>query len=268
MKPRYPEIVANEVIEELQITNPEDLKLLSQIAFARGAIVREDQLVGAEARLTYLRGTSIITVSSNIVSSERKRFSICHELGHLEMHPRLFLCTENNISDKALAETEKEKDEFQANQFASAFLLPSRFVERIFVENIPTFELIQDVASSYSTSLTATALRMIDFSQEPVAVVYSESGKIKWFKGTEDFMKMEVFVNVRAPVNPISNAGRLFHGKDIRDGWREEPADYWLREGNYREDATIKESSFYMPNYDAVLTLLWIDEIIEHEDLF
>jgi Zn-dependent peptidase ImmA (M78 family) len=266
MRSKYPENVANEVLDELQITGPEDLQLLSQIAFARGAIVREDQLVGAEARLTYLRGTSIITVSSNIISPERKRFSICHELGHLEMHPRLFLCTENDISDRDFAE--KENDEFQANQFASAFLLPSRFVERIFIENIPTFDLIRDIASNYRTSLAATALRMIDFSQEPVAVAYSEKGKIKWFKGTDDFMKMEVFVNVRAPVNPNTNAGRLFRGKEIRDGWREEPANCWLREGDYREDATIKESSIHMPNYDAVLTLLWIDEIIEHEELF
>ena len=265
MRSKYPEIVANEVLDELQITGPEDLQLLSQIAYTRGAIVREAQLVGAEARLTYLRGRSIITVSSNIISPERKRFSVCHELGHLEMHPRLFLCTERDISEKA--KPGRENDESQANQFASSFLLPARFVEKAFVENLPTFDLIRDTASSFCASLTATALRMIDFSHEPVAVVYSERGKIKWFKATDDFMKMEIFVNVGAPVNPNSNAGRLFRGKEIRLDWREVPLDSWLREGDYREDATVKESSVHMPNYDAVLTLLWIDEIIEREDI-
>lgn len=266
MKSRYPEIVADEVIEHLKISDPEDLQFLDQIAYARGAIIREHLLEGSEARLSYFRDRSIITLSSKISTPERRRFCICHELGHLEMHRGLFLCSEDDINDTDA--NQKEKTETQANQFASAFLLPSCFVGDIFREVAPTFETIRTIAKTYHTSLTATALRMTDFSTEPIAVVYSEGGKIKWFRPTEDFSNLGIFVNVRGLVDPNSSAGILFKGRLIDDSWREVHAEYWLREGNYRDDARIKESSIHMPNYDAVLTLLWIDEVIEKDDLF
>lgn len=265
MSSLYPETVANEVLDDLQISSPEDLQLLPQIAFARGAVIREDNLEGTEARLTYLRDKSIITISSNIANPERKRFSICHELGHLELHSNFYSCKTEDIKDKLL--TEIDDDESQANQFASAFLLPARFVEEEFVGNVPTFDLIRAVASEFNTSLTATALRMTDFSKEPIAVVFSFAGKIKWFRETDDFKKMELFVKVGSSVTQISSAGRLFNGKDIRAGWREVPLDSWLKEGNFIKDAKIKESSLHMPNYNAVLSLLWIDDIIEPDEL-
>ena len=266
MDARYPEVAADKVLEELRISGPEDLQLLDQIVYARGGIVREDNLVGAEARLTNVRGRSIITVSSKITSLERKRFGVCHELGHLEMHPGIFTCSDTDIDEQEVSKTEKR--ESQANHFASAFLLPARFVEDVFTENIPpTFNLLKEISSTYRVSLTATALRMTRFSQEPVAVVYSEKGRMRWFRETNDFESLGIFVNVRGPVNPHSNAGRLFGEKEIRKGWRDVPAEYWLREGRYRPDATIKESSIHMSNYDAVLTLLWVDEVIDHEEL-
>lgn len=265
MRSTFPEVVANEVLDELKIYSPEDLLLLDQIAYARGAIVREDRLAGAEARITYLPGNSVITVSSLISSPERRRFSVCHELGHLEMHRGLFLCSETDIGDQISGQAENQ--EGQANQFASAFLLPARLVGNIFAKNVPTFDLIKEISRDFQMSLTATALRMTRFSREPVAVVYSEAGRISWFEGTDDFHSLEIFVDVRAPVNSMTNAGRLFDGKEIREGCREVPAKYWLKEGRYRADATIKESSLHMPNYNSVLTLLWVDEIIDHEEL-
>ena len=58
---------------------------------------------------------------------------------------------------------------------ASAFLIPSRFVERPFTDNEPSFDLITEWAEKLETSLTATAFRFARFTSEPVAIVYSVS---------------------------------------------------------------------------------------------
>jgi len=43
-------------------------------------------------------------------------------------------------------------------------------------------------------------------------------------------------------------------------------ASEWLTEGRYRKGATILEQSAAMSSFNAVLTLLWVDEDIEEED--
>ena len=73
---------AERVIDELNITSVEDLKLLELIAYQRGVVVKSEKLNNAEARLTIVGSKAIIDVSTSIRDSKRKRFSIAHELGH------------------------------------------------------------------------------------------------------------------------------------------------------------------------------------------
>ena len=82
-----PETTANHILDRLEIYVVEDLLLLDEIVIARGALIRECPMEGAEARLLVGPGKPIISVSSSpFVNPYRRRFSIAHELGHLEMH--------------------------------------------------------------------------------------------------------------------------------------------------------------------------------------
>lgn len=258
------EIMANLVLDRLGISKVDDLLLLKEIVHARGAIIRESLLEGAEACLLIGPGRPIITVSSSpLISRHRRRFSIAHELGHLEMHRGrglLMNCTKGDIQDRP--DNTGVDAEQEANLFASAFLIPARFVEKPFAENEPSFEIVSEWAAKLETSLTATAFRFVLYTPEPVAVVYSVRGIIQYFQPSSEFTELGVFPDVKNPVGTDTDAKTLFKGLDTKNQWREVKASEWFRENKTAFDKTdtIKEWSIGMPSYEAVLSLLWVDE--------
>jgi hypothetical protein len=265
-----PETTANHVLDRLEISVVEDLLLLDEIVHARGALIRECPMEGSEARLLVGLGRPIISVSSSpVVHPHRRRFSIVHELGHLELHRGTGLlrsCTKLDIQD--IPSSTSVDAEHEANQFASAFLIPARFVEQPFAENEPSFDLISEWAEKLQTSLTATALRFTRFTLEPVAVVYSLQGKIQYFQPSSEFMELGVFPDVNQPVGSNTSARKLFNRREVSRQWQEVRAAEWFRENKSafdRED-TIRELSIGMPNYEAVLSLLWVNEPLGQND--
>lgn len=265
----YSEIVADRTLDRIPVLVPEDLLLLEQIVWRlRGRIV-EEPLQGAEAELLLVpNGRAIITISSLINNYHRKRFSIAHELGHLQMHrEEMKICSREDIAEvKRTVERDLEQE---ANVFASCFLMPERFVRSYFTQDdSPSMTPIQMVSEMFQVSLTASACRNIDFSSEPIAIVYSREGKIQWFKATPDFFDVGVFVNVGEIVGVNTSAGRFFRGLSAPDGWRSSYAADWLRTGGFRRGAQIKEWSINMVNYESVLSLLWVDEEINDDDYF
>lgn len=266
-----PETTAKHVLDRLEISVVEDLLLLDEIVHARGALIRECPMEGSEARLLVGVGRPIISVSSSSsVNSPRRRFSIVHELGHLEMHRGAGLlrsCTKLDIQDRPASTTSMDAEQ-EANQFASAFLIPARFIEQPFARKAPSFELISEWADKLSTSLTATALRFTRFTREPVAVIYSFRGTIQYFQPSSEFMELGVFPDIKQPVGSNTGARKLFGGGNVPQQWQEVRAAEWFREDKNafdREDI-IREWSIGMPNYEAVLSLLWVNEPLGQND--
>ena len=263
-KPTY---LADRILDQLHITNPQDLLLLEDIAWQRGALVREAYLDGAEARLLGIADQAVITVSTQVTDPRRRRFSIAHELGHLERKDRgdlLRSCSGEDI-DCWHAKSSRAKVEILANEFAAALLLPERFFAHKCTSAEPSLDLMSDLAAEFDVSLTATARRYTSFCQDPIAIVFSENGHIKWFQGSPEFHDLQLFIDVGQCLHSASIADRIFEGKTTSNKLRRVPASSWLASGQYRSDAVILEQSWSMPNYNAVLTLLWIDDDIEDD---
>ena len=265
---------AERVLNDLGISDPNDLQLLDLIAWERGALVNHGHLYGAEGRLTVIGTRAIITVSTAIESQQRRRFTTAHELGHFEMHHRgskLLLCLDEDIDHwgSQCSATDKESE---ANEFASALLLPERFFAPMCLAEEPSLDFIIQLADTFDASLTATALRYSRFCDQSVAVVFSQDGNIRWFRGSKDFDEVRedlgFFIDVRGSVDPSTCAARFFQGYRIPDRPKAIPASAWFTSGRYQSDATIQEHSLPMPTYNAVLTLLWIDDDIQEEGDF
>jgi Zn-dependent peptidase ImmA (M78 family) len=264
------ERAAERVLDALRIVEAKDLRLLQEIAYERGAIVREKAMRGAEARLTLVGGHAVITLSDAISSPLRKRFSIAHELGHLEMHrsvSSLSLCSQGDI-DEGVADRVDGNREQEANAFAAALLMPRRIFKAVCQQDDPTLEAIQELAHYFYVSLTATALRYIQFCEEATALVFSQRGSITWFRRSREFEELGAFVEVKSRLDPESLAYSLYRNGRSSGKQRRVPAVSWLAPGNYKEDATIMEQSWPLAGYDSILTLLWIDDDITTEDYY
>jgi Zn-dependent peptidase ImmA (M78 family) len=273
--PSYPIRSAERVLDELEISSPDDLQLIEQIAWARGALVRYEKLEGSEARLTAVGNPAIIIISTLMSNPPRKRFSIAHELGHFEMHRHrtsLSLCTKEKIDDWWSGKSNKEtsyNQEQEANVFASALLLPERFFAPYCVDQEPSLYYISELADRFVVSLTATSLRYLYFSDEPLAIVFSQNNRISWFQETKSFGELRdelgFFIDVRSRLDASTRAAFYFRSGGIPPGMKSVKASSWFTAGDYNEGANIKEHSIAMPSYNAVLTLLWIDDVIDDE---
>lgn len=271
----YPISAAERVLDDLHVSSPNDLQLLEQMIWERGALVRYKNLEGSEARLTVVGKPAIITISDKINDPQRRRFSIAHELGHFEMHRfrnSLSLCTKEKINDWWTGISLKDSgynQEQEANLFASALLLPERFFASLCVRGDPSLDYIADLADRFNVSLTATAIRYLFFSEEPLAVVWSQENHIRWFQETKAFAEirdeLKFFIDVRSRLDSSTRASYFFRSGGIPLGIKSVPASAWFTPGEYSKSATIKEHSIAMPTYNSVLTLLWVDDVIDED---
>ena len=262
----HPSRLAEQVVADLSIRDPADLDVQA-IAWELGAFVREEPLDGAAARVARYGDKAIITVSTRLREPGQRRFAVAHELGHLVLHGKdsaLCLCLESDLEMNARASqrgiADAQDREHDANRFASALLMPTKlFAPRCNAK--PCFATVEALVEAFKASLTATALRYIDFCKELGAVVYSKSRRIKWYRGSKDF---ELHVKVGDEVDSYSIADDCFSGKTVQRRPTRVDASCWLAWG-YKKDATILEESRSLTSYDAVLTLLHIDQDIEPE---
>ena len=160
-----PDSCATALLHELGITQPNEISV-DDIAWMRGALVRDENLKGAEARLVTFSDRAIISISTAIIETGRRRFAIAHEIGHLELHRQisnLALCAVSDLDPKPPEDYSRPQNEQEANSFASALLMPDFLFRPACQKHAPSFSLIEQLATNFGTTLTATALRYVAF---------------------------------------------------------------------------------------------------------
>jgi Zn-dependent peptidase ImmA (M78 family) len=165
------------LLAELGITEPEDIDL-DDIAFACGALVVREPLTGCEARLLGHGDRAVITVNANIRSTARQRFSVGHEIGHW-MHHRSqasFRCTKRDFI-QSWGDPSPEKD---ANTYAADILLPPQMYAPRVKGRDMTLAIASDMAELFGSSLTASAIRLVNVGSSPAIVLCSGASGIIW----------------------------------------------------------------------------------------
>ncbi len=69
----------------------------------------------------------------------------------------------------------------QSNQFASDLLLPRRLFVPLAEKKPINLITLHDLAITFQMSLTATALKLVEFGSYPAMLIFNEGGKRKWF---------------------------------------------------------------------------------------
>ena len=216
-----------------------------------------------EGALLRMRGVprGYIVLSRTIRETTRQRFTLAHEIGHYLLPDQQDLtepCGRAQIEswDETLARPERD-----ANRFAAEILMP-RSIMLPYLRESPRFSHVQQIAQACKTSLTASAYRLAELSSFRVAIVWSETAGVRWYKASDEFVR---WVR-KGPLNPNTFASEVFAGKTVPANFESVPASAWLFERGLRTDARILEHSVSLPAYDAVLTLLLIPEPIEQWD--
>ena len=167
----------------LGVIEPQDIDI-EAIAYFCGATVKYRRLEGCAARIIGSNDKAIITVDE-CSSRGRQRFSVAHELGHWMNHRGTAFLQCQNAAMFSFGES--RTPETIANIFASDLILPE-FLFKPIARNLPlTFESVSKLSDIFETSLTATAIRLIQYGSFPgILACYEIDGKRKWYSKTND----------------------------------------------------------------------------------
>lgn len=159
---------------------------VDEIALALGiAEIRRDELDGCEGVLLTDRVRSHRKI---LVNSRRgfqaARFGIAHELGHflLERHELgiggTFTCTQGDMRETRTARLNK-RQEVEANEFATGLLAPHDLLVP-FLKMQPEISAAADLRTKLDISLEAAARCLIERHDEPIAAVWTTTGRIRY----------------------------------------------------------------------------------------
>ena len=211
-----------DILADLGIREPGDLDI-EAIAQHCGATIRYKPLSGCEARIMGFDDTAIITL--NVHSSiERQRFSGGHELGHWMRDRRTasFQCNEQMF----VREWSADNPENRANRFASDLLLPAKMF-RPLSKGLPiTFASVQELAGVFQMSLSATAIRLVEYGSYPSMLVCNSAAGRQWYIASS---------TVSGRLWPVDRPGQstlaaaLLNRRNLAEGPQNVRADQWIK---------------------------------------
>lgn len=245
---------ANELLEQLAITSlpisPQD------ICSGLGITYREHPFDGFEGLLVVDSGSAMIGVNSNIASDGRKAYTAGHELGHLCLHVQdnsngRFQCSSDDTSSVS-----KDVREVEANSFAAELMMPSALVRPIVGSESPSWDSVKTLADRCKTSMTAAAIRFVELTEFPCAMVLSTNGVVKFYRASSAF-RFRLDMDSRMLAKD-SHAYAANLGRPVPGDFNPLHPDRWLA-GRFTSDSEILEWSLPKNRYGQVLTLL-LDE--------
>jgi Zn-dependent peptidase ImmA (M78 family) len=237
-----------ELLKELGITEPEEIHI-EAIAEYCGATIVYQNLEGCEARIIGFGDRAIITVNVNS-NTGRQRFSAGHELGHwMRDRGRLAFACQERIFTTDWLEVNPEQ---RANRYAGDLLLPDFMFQPLALNQEVTFRTVETLATRFSTSLTSTAIRLVEKGPLPAMIICNERGRRRWF-----FRGPAVPESLwpHSKVGPGTVAFDLFSNTKIKAGPIEISAHQWIEHPESYNYRVVEDSTRISP--DLVLTLLW-----------
>ncbi|MDH6650219.1 UNVERIFIED_ORG: hypothetical protein M2312_004890 [Rhizobium esperanzae] len=137
-------------------------------------------------------------------SRGRRAYTIGHELGHFMLHRQLvdddtnfsggFYCSKEAVELGAGRDIEKE-----ANEFAANLLMPfDDFRRTIPSDELAGLERLGEAASRYGVSLTAAALRWLDYTNTRAILISSNDGFARWAKPSAAALKSGRYIRTKA----------------------------------------------------------------------
>jgi IrrE N-terminal-like domain len=247
----------SELLAELGIIEARDIDI-EAIAQYCGATILYKPLVGCEARIMGRDDVAIITVNTDS-TPERRRFSAAHELGHWmrDRGTAAFQCDQQAF----VREWWKENPEKRANRFASDLLMPAKIFRPLAKGRPITFATVEQLAEPFQTSLSATAIRLVEYGSYPAMLICSSRKGREWYVPSS---------NIREKLWPVDEPGPLTIAASLLKGGspaspEDRHANQWIK--NYHpERYWVKEDSRVW--YDgSILTLVWWEDESQLIDL-
>ena len=163
-----------------------------------------------------------------------------------------FACTEMVFA----AEWGNENPEWRANRYAAELLLPEFLFSPRARNREMTFATVRNLAMEFETSLTATAIRLVELGSFPAILVCCDEGKRRWFTRGPDVPQV---LWPRMEPASYTSAYELTHGMTTAEGPTDVCADGWFEIRN-ADRYEVREDSIKVSDRFVLSLLWWKDE--------
>lgn len=241
---------AEELLVKLGISDPADIDLPA-IALCIGAEVRYSRLINCEAQIIGFRDRAVIYVDER-VKNPRRRFSTGHELGHWHHHRGLsFVCRSDDIGRPS--DINSRNAERQADAYSGDLILPPFLVEpKLRSVSDITLHVAIELAQQFSASVTATAIRIIRMTRQPLILIAQDLAGKRWQWPSIGAGNLQI----RDDIDLRSSATVALAGINRIGTAKREPANYWF-DRRHVEQFDVRVQSIRTAEGEA-LTLLRI----------
>ncbi len=229
--------------------------------------VKPDAEPGVSGMLLRHGDTFGILYATHIPSEGFQRFSVAHELGHyfLDGHINHVLPNDGVHASQA-GFVSADPYELEADQFAAGLLMPAAPFRSALTKHNPGFAAVESMANLCRTSLTATAIRYAELTDDAVAVIMSTGTKIDycclsdmikslreltWLRKGSPVPAGTATAQLNADARRVAQADRTEAEIDIMD---------WL--GGARSVPAIEEA-IGLGSYGKTLTILTCPSVVD-----
>lgn len=258
---------AQNLLRELGIS---ELPVDPEAIAARHDIIVEakpDTARGVSGMLLRHGDTFGILYATHIESEGFRRFSIAHELGHYFLDGHIdHVLPDDGLHASHAGFVSGDPYELEADQFAAGLLMPAVLFRRALGKHDAGIGAVESVAAVCRTSLTATAIRYAELTEDAVAVVLSTGQTIDFCRlsGTMKSLREITWLKKGTPVPRGTLTARLnADPARVRSADRDkEEIDIcdWLG-GNRSVAAT--EEVVGLGSYGKTLTVLSCSALVE-----
>jgi Zn-dependent peptidase ImmA (M78 family) len=235
VKPLLPEplAAARRILAECDVQHPRDIQV-EAIAARYGAMIFYGPITTAHGSITRSAKKAVIWIDQRAKGQPRADFTAAHELGHHVLHELVDHFEQcqgeegqppRGSTEARQTESRRRAVEREADQFSVELRMPEAWGAPLCDRPRPTLDDIDRVARTFRASFHASALRFLELTSAPCALVRTVGGKIKRSTETEAFPGR--IVQTRA-VHPASVAARLQTRRaGGEEGPREVPGEAW-----------------------------------------
>jgi hypothetical protein len=153
------------------------------IAAGRDIIVepKPDAAEGVSGMLLRHGDVFGILYATHVSSEGFQRFSVAHELGHYFLDGHIdHVLPKDGIHASHAGFVSADPYELEADNFAAGLLMPANLFRKALGKHEPGVAAVESVAGLCRTSLTATAIRYAELTDDAVAVVVSTGPTIDY----------------------------------------------------------------------------------------
>lgn len=234
---------------------------LSVYLRAASALLRKEEMGDGESGTTLTRpdGKHVITVNS-LESSERQRFTVCHEIGHV-----ILGLPSSHDGVRPWSYAKRSPNEIACDWFAAELLMPYKEWLAAVPKGEPSLAVIEYMAGEFRCSYPAAASRYATLATMPCAFVTMENGTVRYAARSTALRRSKAWIPPRTPIPQGSVAYRVRAGGQSRIDTGIVAQDIWFEE--WESGLDMNEMSRHYRSSDTTTSLLWfeLEELPERE---